>query len=233
MENALVRRVGLLVPSSDTIMEPDLWRRLPVDMSLHVARMYLESTTVAGEEKMLQEELLPAAERIASAQPEMIVFGCTSAAALHGLEGDTSIAERIAKATGAHAITVTQAAIRAIRKLAPARIFLFTPYVPELTQRLEHTFREADLPVCDSEGLGIADDLRIAAVAPQEIKESVVRAVHRLQRSPDTIFISCTTFRAFEASEAIHSDLGIPVVTSNQAALGAIVNHFQTQPSAP
>ena len=38
------RRVGLLVPSSDTVMEADLWRRLPSQFTLHVARMYMEST---------------------------------------------------------------------------------------------------------------------------------------------------------------------------------------------
>ena len=42
-------RIGLLIPASDTVMEVDLWRRLPQHLTLHVARMYLESTTIAGE----------------------------------------------------------------------------------------------------------------------------------------------------------------------------------------
>ena len=86
------RRLGLLVPSSDIAMEDDLWRRLPPDATLHVSRMHLESTTVAGEERMLDEELAPAARRVAAVRPELVIFGCTSAAALRGLDGDTAIA---------------------------------------------------------------------------------------------------------------------------------------------
>jgi len=147
-------RVGLLVPSSDTVMENDLWRCLPSGITLHVARMYLGETTVAGEEKMLREELEPAARRLASVKPELVIFGCTSAAALHGLSGDANIATRIEKITESPALTVTRAAIDAIKKIEPKRLFLFTPYVAELTNRLVTTFQAADLPVVGGRGWG-------------------------------------------------------------------------------
>ena len=50
-------RVGLLVPSSNTVMEVDLYRNLPPPITLHPARMYLEETTPQGEERMISEEL--------------------------------------------------------------------------------------------------------------------------------------------------------------------------------
>lgn len=226
-EQSADRRIGLLVPSSDTVMEPDLWRRLPIDVSLHVARMYLESTTISGEEKMLQEELKPAARRLSSVKPNLMIFGCTSAAGLHGLDGDARIAKQVTEITGSQTITVTQAAIEEIKSIRPQNVFLFTPYVPELTERLLITFQEAGLPVVDNHGLGLDSDLDIAAVTPEEICNVVVEHVRSLSEMPDCIFVSCTTFRAFEATDVIENELSIPVLTSNKAAFRAILNYLE------
>jgi maleate isomerase len=220
------RRVGLLVPSSDTVMEPDLWRRLPTDITLHISRMYMGSTTVAGEEKMLREELIPAAKRLASVKPGLIVFGCTSAAALHGLKGDAAIARQVTGVAGCPTITVTQAAIQEMKAIQPQRIFLFTPYVPDLTERLRQTFQEAGLPILGTKGLGLDQDLEIAGVSPAEIQEAIRKEIMDLPQKPDCIFISCTTFRAFEAADGIEKELGIPVVTSNKAAFQVMLRHI-------
>ena len=48
-------RVGLLIPSSNTMMEVDFTRDLPPGFALHTARMYMEDTTPAGENRMLDE----------------------------------------------------------------------------------------------------------------------------------------------------------------------------------
>ena len=50
-------RVGLIVPSSNSVIEVDFYRRLPADATLHTARMYLEETTPEGESAMLDEYL--------------------------------------------------------------------------------------------------------------------------------------------------------------------------------
>ena len=43
-------RVGLLVPSSNTVMETDFHRRLPAErFTVHTGRMFLEETTPEAE----------------------------------------------------------------------------------------------------------------------------------------------------------------------------------------
>jgi maleate isomerase len=220
------RRLGLLVPSSDIAMEDDLWRRLPPGVTLHVSRMHLESTTVAGEEKMLDEELAPAARRVAAVRPELAVFGCTSAAALRGLDGDAAIAALVEETVGAPCVTVIQAAFHEIQHIQPRRLLLATPYLDELNERMERTFRAAGLPLTGVVGLGLDDDLDIGAVPPQRIHEFVLRATQNASPAPDCVFVSCTTFRAFEAAEGLEQELGIPVVTSNRSVFQAIMRHL-------
>ena len=220
------RRVGLLIPSSDIAMEADLWRRLPARVTLHVARMYMESTTVAGEEKMLREELAPAARRVASVHPELVIFGCTSAAALRGLDGDDAIACQVETIAGCPCITVVQAAVREIRGLRVRRLLLVTPYIAEINDRLQNTFQEGGLPVTGVVGMGLDDDLDIGAIPPEEVRRFVVAATQSADPAPECVFVSCTTFRAFEVAEDLERELGIPVVTSNRGALRAILRYL-------
>jgi maleate isomerase len=41
--------------------------------------------------------------------------------------------------------------------------------------------------------------------------------------APDCVFLSCTNWRAIEAIEPLKKKLGIPVISSNQAAIDAII----------
>lgn len=221
-------RVGLLVPAGDSVMEPDLWRGLSRRLTLHVTRMYLESATLNAEKKMLDDELEPAARRIAQVLPELVIFGCTSAAAILGLAGEADIVSRVERVTGCRCLTVMGAVIEDISQHAPRRLLLVTPYIDEINDRLQATFRAADLPVCGVSGMGLTSGAEIGAVPPEDIRRFVVDAARRAGVAPDCVFVSCTTFRALEAADDIQHDLAIPVVTSNQSVRKGIERHFDS-----
>jgi len=223
------QRIGLLVPSSDTAIEVDLYRRLPERFTLHTARMHLEATTVAGEERMLEEEMDPAARRLAAVSPELVIFGCTSATALHGVEGDAAVARHVESVVGSPCMTVIQAVMEEIQRLSPRNVLLVTPYIEELNRRLRDTFLEAGLPVSGVVGMGLDSDLEIGAVAPEEIRRFVVRATRKATPLPDCVFVSCTTFRAFEVAEQLERELDIPLVSSNQCVFRAVLRFMKAE----
>ena len=78
MTTPLPRRPGLIIPSSNTIMEADFVRYAPPGVSVHTARMFLEDTTPEAESRMLDEFTLPAAHDLVTTRPDVVVFGCTS-----------------------------------------------------------------------------------------------------------------------------------------------------------
>lgn len=110
-------RVGLLVPSSNTVMEPDFARGLPDDVTLHTGRMLLDEVTPDGERRMLDEATVPTATALGTAEPHLVVFGCTSAGALRGLDADAEMSARIAEVTGAPTVPVIQAERDRLRAL--------------------------------------------------------------------------------------------------------------------
>ena len=228
-------RVGLMIPSSNTMMEVDFARDLPPGVALHTARMYMEDTTPAGENRMLDEFALPAARDLGTARPDVVVFGCTSAGALRGNDYDAQLCQQISELTGAPVVSTIGAARAAIEACGAASVGVITPYVDELNEKIRESIQADGIDVAAITGLGITDNFQIAEVAPEEIVAFAVRALGPLavEGVIDLIFASCTNFGAMTARPAIAERLGVPVVTSNQAVLAAAVARLQALWSPP
>jgi maleate isomerase len=217
-------RVGLIVPSSNTVIEVDFYRRLPSDATLHTARMYLEETTPEGESAMLDDYLPRAVDDLRSARPDVVVFGCTSAGALRGNDYEAELIQQIEAQTGARAFSVAASVRSAIRAANARRVGVITPYVDSLNQKIQESLENEGLEVAAIHGLGITDNFTIADVDPDQIVEF---AVERFKGTDiDLLFASCTNFRALDARKEMQTALGIPVVTSNQAALVAVLQEI-------
>src|SRR5690606_26510962 len=111
------------------------------------------------------------------------------------------------------------AVVEALEHLGARRISLITPYIDAINKREIEFLSDLGYTVVAYAGMGISETPKMSAVTPEEIHRFTVE---HADPASDAIFISCTTFRAFEASTGIERTLGIPVVTSNQASLWAI-----------
>ena len=217
-------RIGLLVPSSNTVAEVDFYRRLPADCTLHTARMYLEETTPEGESVMLDEHLPNAITDLATARPDVTVFGCTSAGALRGNAYEARLVDGIERHTGSATFSVAAAVRRAIRATGGRRVGVITPYVDSLNDKIAQSLQDDGLEVAGIHGLGITENFAIAEVEPERIAQFAAACFS--EADIEVLFASCTNFRAYDAREDIHQALGLPVVTSNQAALAAVLDHL-------
>jgi maleate isomerase len=218
-------RVGLLIPSSNTMMEVDFTRDLPPGYALHTARMYMEDTTPAGENRMLDEFALPAARDLGTARPDVVVFGCTSAGALRGNDYDAQLCQQISELTHAPVVSTIGAVRAAIEASGAENIGVITPYVDELNEKIKESIQADGIDVAAISGLGITDNFQIAEVSHDEIVAFAVDALGPLavEGIIDLVFASCTNFGAMAARPAIAERLGLPVVTSNQAVLAAAI----------
>jgi maleate isomerase len=223
-------RVGLIVPSSNTVAEVDFYRRLPAGATLHTGRMHLVETTPEAEAAMLDEHLPGAVKDLATARPDVVVFGCTSAGALRGNAYEARLIDAIAEQTGAEAISVAASVRRAIQARTGGRVGVITPYVDSLNEKIRESLEADGIEVVAIHGLAMIENVAIAEVEPARIRQF---ALERFGGSDiDLLFVSCTNFRAFDAREDIEQALGVPVVTSNHAALEATLGRIETAGAA-
>jgi len=201
-------------------MEPDFHRQLGADCAISTDRMFQVNVTRDAEAAMLEEEFPRALRLIKTTAPHVSVFGCTSAGSLGGLRHDARIAERIQQQTGAHGVTVLAAVVEELRAIAPAKVAVFTPYEEDLTRSVAECVIEAGYEVVRASGMGMVDNQEIGRVTPAEILSFVERQMSGV--NPDCIFLSCTNWQAIDAISPMTARFGLPVISSNQAAIVAV-----------
>ncbi len=215
------QRVGLIVPSTNTVMEPDLYRNLPAGVTLHTARMLLEgSVTIEAEELMLDVYLPECARQIGTLRPDVVVFGCTSAGALRGPAYERELAEELARATGAPTITIMGAVVEELRRLERQSVALLTPYSREINETIKESLEASGFSVPYVNGMDVRGAFNIAAVTPAEIIEYVREQLEGVDS--DCLFVSCANLRSVEVLDELRAAAGRPVITSNQAALESV-----------
>ena len=209
-------RLGLLVPSSNTTIEPDFHRMVPEGVSVHTARMRLDEVTPDGLIRMADDAERGAA-LLATAGVDVIVYGCTTGSLVGGVKWEESLVRSIHENTGVRAMSTSGAVVLALRSLNARRVGVATPYT-DVLNRLETQFLEDHgFQVAAIEGLGLVDNLEIGSVE-RDVIEGLVEAV---ASEADTIFISCTNLPALDLIDVFERRHGKPVVTSNQASLWA------------
>jgi maleate isomerase len=213
-------KVGLIVPSSNTVMEPDFHRVLGGGCAISTSRVYLEQVTRDAEQTMIDDDLPKALRLIKTTEPHVIVFGCTSAGSLGGLQSDAGIARRIEQLTGVRALTVVGSVVEQLKPIQPRKVAVFTPYREELTRTVADCVVEAGFQLGPVAGMGILSNREIGRVAPEEIVAFVEERMSGA--SADCIFLSCTNWQAIDAIEPVRARVGVPVISSNQSTIDAV-----------
>jgi len=210
-------RVGLLVPSCNTVMESEFHMYVLQGISVHTARMRIEN--VISEELLhMVGEADRAAKLLKTARVDIIVFGCTSGSFLEGKEYSKAVEKRIYEATRIPVITTSAAVVDALRSLEIAKLAIATPYPKAINEREVRYFSEHGFEVLAINGLDITRGTEIGELEPREAYRLGMKTMRRANTA-EGLFISCTNFRTFEIIEPLTHDIGKPVITSNQASL--------------
>ena len=214
-------RIGLLVPNTDTSLEWDLQRAFGGRCSIHTERIYLENVTVEAEVKMVEEETPRALEYLRPLAPEVIVFGCTSAGALYGVEGEAAFTRSLGESLGCPSISAFGSVLAHLRRLDIKRLSLFTPYTAEVHKKVADSIREAGITIGWEDHLGLVRDEDIGNLEPSLIAERLSQAPTGADRA-DAVFASCTNLRVDEISAELTERLGQPVFGSNTAIIAGL-----------
>jgi maleate isomerase len=214
-------RIGLIIPSSNRLTEPQFNRYAPPGVDTHVTRLRM----TGRHRKPLTEmkpALVEASEALSDVNPGIIVFHCTANSMENGLAHEDAIVEIIEKASGRPTLTTAQAITQAFNHFAIKKLVLISPYVQATNQHEVHYLNEAGYTVVHELGLGLETE-GYSAVTPEEWKRIVGE---NARADADGYFLSCTNTRMIEAIPEIEQAMDKPVISSNQATLWACLKQL-------
>lgn len=194
--------LGLIIPSSNTVMEDELI----LYVTVHSTRISLKNVDETSLKKMNQE-LSKAVDLISDCHPDAIVYGCTSGSFIEDVE-------KILKKSPIPAITTSSAVISALHTLGAKTVSVATPYIDEINQKEKAFLESKGFTVKDIKGLGLLNNIEIGT----QDTEAAYNLAKSLKKA-DAIFISCTNFKTFDAIYDLEDELSIPVISSNSASL--------------
>lgn len=208
-------RLGVILPSGNSVAEPEIAAMLPPGVGMAVTRLPLRGSSEA-ELLRMAEALEPAARLLADARPDAIAFHCTAVSTF-----DPGMAEglrrRIEAATRLPALATADALLVALAALGARRVLLVTPYIEAVHAR-EIAFLEANgIAVVGGDFLGIDGNAGMARIPPAEIAAQARRAAAAHPGGAEACLISCTAIRSAGVIATLEAELGLPVLTSNQA----------------
>lgn len=222
-----VRRVALMVPSSDSVVEADFKRYLPSSVTFHTARLMHHDETPRGAPTLdeICAGIEAAADSLMQIDPEVMVFGCTSASFYKGVGWDEQLRERITERTGIPTIVTSTAVRRAFQALNVRDAFMITPYPEDINRREIEFFAHHGIDISRFSHFSLKLSRDICFVEPDDIYNRARSEKDKIKEC-GALFISCTGLRAMEICESLEKDLNVPVITSNAAIVFSILEHL-------
>jgi maleate isomerase len=210
-------RIGIVVPSVNTVMEPWAQKVVPEGVSLFAARMFIPpATTPEAFIEMDRNEGKAAIRQLSSVFPDAIAYGCTASSIVQGLAYDAHLRAEIEQDYRTPSTTAAHAILTAAKTLGLSTVSIVSPYTQEVDDAEHRYFKDAGLEVVGGACLGITDGFALAEPDPDTLFDLGLRG---FDPGADGLIMTCLNTRSHTVIDRLEQTLGKPVITSTQATL--------------
>lgn len=212
--------IGMLTPSSNTVLEPyanAVLGDLFPEVTAHFQRFTV--TQISMDDQAMKQftnaSLIEAAKVLNDARMDVITWAGT-AAGWRGFEIDEGLSQQITEATGVQATTSVLALNDILQRMNVRRLGLVTPYLTEVQDQIVKNYGAAGHEVVAERHLNDKGNFSFSNYDEDTIA-GMIRDV--AGSKPDAIIVLCTNFRGTRIVEEMEKELGIPVYDSVSATV--------------
>lgn len=208
-------RIGMLTPSSNTVLEPEtqaLLSGIAGQASAHFGRFRVTQIGLdaGADSQFALDPILGAADLLSDAKPDLIAWNGTSAS-WRGFDSDVQLCAEITARTGVPATSAILAFNAAMRALNVRKLGLVTPYTADVQQAIMQNYAGFGIKVVAEAHADRRDNYSFAEITDAEVV-AMCRRVGAAQ--PDAIAIVCTNMRGARLAAQLEAELGITILDS-------------------
>jgi maleate isomerase len=210
-------RLGVIVPSVNSVVEAWYPRVVPAWVSVHFARMLMPAGT--SPERIIEMDRtdgVRSIHQLASCRPHAIAYGCTASSIVQGHAFDAHLREEIRQIAGVPGTSATNSIFAACAALGLKRVTAVSPYAADIDIAEHRFFAAGGIETIAGACLGITEGFRLAEADPAAILDLALGA---WDPASDGLIIACLNFRSHLVIDQLEQRIGKPVVTSTQATL--------------
>lgn len=172
-------KFGVIIPSTNTVVEHDYNVMRPHGITFHTGRMFIEDPQAGSNEafERLIQQIRAATETavrdVMTAAPDHMVMGMSAETFWGGRAGNDAFVARVKEMCGLEVTTGADACGVACRTLGVTKIAFITPYQPIADEQVHRFFTDIGLEVVRVKGLKCPTATSIAEVTPERLREEL------------------------------------------------------------
>jgi maleate isomerase len=173
-------RIGIVVPSTNTIVQPDCDDLRPHGVTNHTGRIPIIERKITTDDvyqdhlRMMSEGIGSAIDLVMTSRPDHVVMGVAIEAFQNGLEGSMKLQAELEERAGVGVSMGAPAMKAALERLGAKRIAVVTPHPPKGDEIVRSYFEEAGFEITNLIGLKCESPHQIAQVTTQRLRDVLI-----------------------------------------------------------
>ena len=170
------KKIGIVVPSTNTIVGPECEALCPRGVTNHVARLTIKERPILASEQgflahveAMREGIGPAIDQVMTLAPDAVIMGVAIEAFTGGVAGADALQKELSTRAGVRVAMGSTSAVAALRKFGAKRIAVLTPHQPKGDETVRAYLAEAGFEIVRLLGMKCASPFAIAEVQPQQL----------------------------------------------------------------
>jgi len=214
-----IKRLGMLTPSSNTVVEPTTTAILAplANACAHFSRFRV--TEISLSKKALAqfdtEPFMESSSLLADAMMDVIAWNGTSAA-WRGFHEDVELCNAIDQQFGVKATASMLALNLILEKSAATEFGLVTPYIDEIQTRMIENYSNAGFTIVAEQHHGTKVNFDFSQIPESVIRDMTLKVA---ASKPAAIIIVCTNLPAAHLVDSLEQETGIPIYDSTSAVV--------------
>lgn len=215
-------KMGVIVPSTNTVVETDYNVIGPPGVSFHTGRAWIPEIELDSDEKF--KELLDAIDRgietgirdVLTCRPDYMIMGMSGETFWGGAAGNEEFEARMRKLANGPVSTGATAVRKALEALGARRIGVLTPYMPIGDEQVQQYFGDHGYEIAKLVGLECTSANEMAEVTEERLREVLIDLA---DQNVDAIVQCGTNVSMVRLAAEAERWFGIPVIAINTATV--------------
>ena len=214
------KKFGVIVPSTNTIVEPEFYRMTVPGVTPHISRIHIRNQNLDSDEafvtllEQIRVEIQYAVERVITAEPDYMVMGMSAETFWDGVEGNRKFTKMISDWSGGLKVaTGAEACERALKLYNVKKIGVVTPYQPIGDKNVTRFFNDLGFDVTAIKGFRCPTAIAIANVSQDELRNALIE----VNKDADALVQVGTNLSMVSLADEAERWLGKPVIAINAA----------------
>lgn len=175
------RKFAVLIPSTNTSVQPEFDAMRPVGVTNHVARITIPNIPLRSNDdferliRLIVEAQDEAVDSVMSCEPDHLVLGISAETFWNGLKASQELKAKLEKKTKLPVSMGSEACSEALRLHKSRRLGVITPYFPVGDKNVVQFFEQSGFQVSAVVGLKCKSPVDIAKVGESQLRDAISR----------------------------------------------------------